>query len=116
MVHRILVCGSNETLVETRCRILEKAGYEVTACNAHTAKEEISATKKFDLLILCSSLSRDEQLSLIEISHEERPGKKNLIVYAGNPDDRLSSSADVSFPAFDGPVRFVTQVISLIGT
>jgi CheY-like chemotaxis protein len=113
MPKRILVCGTDKTLIETRRAILARSGYEV---ETHTvlAADRIPASPEVDLLVLCSSLSRDQQLTLLDQSHKERPGQKNLVVIAGKQDDRISLPVDVPFTALDGPVKFMKQVDSLL--
>jgi DNA-binding NtrC family response regulator len=116
MPKRILVCGADETLVETRRSILARSGYEVGTYTVLTAADRIPASPEVDLLVLCSSLSRDQQLTLLDQSHEERPGQKNLVVIAGKQDDRISSAEDIPFTALDGPAKFVKQVDSLLAS
>ena len=79
MAKRIMVCGADKTLVETRRAILAKAGYKVFACmSAGESRSEIKSSE-VDLLVLCSSLSREQQCQLLDISHKVRPGEKSLV-------------------------------------
>lgn len=112
MTKRLLLCGNDEALLETRRAILALEGYDVTVGKPSIMSK--MAEVQADLLILCSSLSRDEQRTLLERSHESQPTLKTLIVVTGRQDDPPPSPIDTPFFAFDGPERFVKQCRSLL--
>jgi hypothetical protein len=66
MPKRILVCGADETLRETRRLILARSGYAACTDKALTATDRIPVSPEIDLLILCSSLTKDQQWILLD--------------------------------------------------
>ena len=111
-----MVCGADKTLVETRRAILARAGYKVLACtSAGESRSEIESSE-VDLLVLCSSLSREQQCQLLDISHKVRPGEKSLVVMARHRVELSPSSIDIPFQALDGPAHFMNQVASILTT
>ena len=114
MAKRIVVCGADQALVATRVAILKQAGYEVAGSTKASAGRQMIEPDEAELLILCSSLSRYEQCNLLDLSHYLRPGRKSLVVTAGNTQSAECSSLDIPFKAVDGPKQFVICVKSML--
>jgi hypothetical protein len=77
----IVIYGKDPILVETRQRILDRAGF--TSKAMEEISEVVAALKRKDsaLLILCSSLSEEErELALFAVDKLQKPGLKTLIL------------------------------------
>ena len=77
---RILIFGHEPVLLESRCLILERAGFQVWTASEAAETASLIVSKEIDLLILCRSILRTERGDILTIAHEVRPEMKNLIL------------------------------------
>jgi DNA-binding response OmpR family regulator len=75
---RILMYGSDPTLLESRALILERANFEVCAAYTHDDFIEMLNTRDVSLCILCHSLSVEQGLKALTFAQEVRPDIKIL--------------------------------------
>ena len=109
----VLIYGRDIKLLDTRSRVLQRAGFEV-----HVT-QDLSSTKLFlgerasDLLIVCHTLPQDEQESAKVIAQTARPVTKILVMTteAPNPNEN-DSLAYIS--VLTGPIGLIDKVKEIL--
>jgi len=69
----ILSAGRDRPLLFTRNRVLEEAGYNVTAATTSAETVERFFTGDFDLVILCHSIPIEERERIATLVHNHSP-------------------------------------------
>ena len=77
---KVLIYASDSLLAETRCWVLEQAGFEVTLVTGLLQAVQALTTQEINLLILCHSLSQADCESAVAFSHQVRPRMRNLLL------------------------------------
>ena len=96
---RILLSGSDSRLLATRAAVLSKTGAAVVF---HTAIEtlEVLNRDRFDLVVLCHSLTQAQLAVIVDKVHQKIPGTKILMVtswrYHGSGDGKTAHHRSVS--------------------
>ncbi len=111
--HRILCCGSDKRLLETREWILEKH-FEVIPVDGPIATAALPDGQTFDLVVLCYSLSGKAYDDVVEIARRRWPGAKILTLWTGIAEPQRPV-ADDSFDAFFGPQAFLSKINEMLG-
>jgi DNA-binding NtrC family response regulator len=76
----ILIFGHDAMLLETRCKVLESAGFLVwTASDAEDAVE-VLAEEPVDLFMLCQTLCNEECEAILRSAHTLRPDMTNIVL------------------------------------
>jgi DNA-binding response OmpR family regulator len=112
---RVLVLGQNTTLLETRSRILELAGYQVSSVLEMAVAETAISSEPFDLNILCNTLSSEQRRSVLTSARLVRPTMKTLILVDDRPMDFLLEANEATFNVFEGPRALLTAVGRMLG-
>ena len=79
----ILSICQDEKLHLTRTAVLRRSNAEVIAAKAHEAKK-ILKTRRFDLVVLCHSLSPAQTLEIASLAHDQTVAIPILRVVANN--------------------------------
>lgn len=79
---RVLLYGSDWTLVELRGKVLGSSGFVTQVTDVSKEALELVRSKKFDLLILCHTLSDRACLEALEAA-KEHPTLKRLVLTRG---------------------------------
>src|SRR5580698_6363933 len=66
----ILSISQDDGLLLSRAAVLRKTDAEVIAAKANEAKK-ILKTRRFDLVVLCHSLSPEEILEIVSLAHHQ---------------------------------------------
>ena len=110
---RVLVVGRDEMLLRTRVMIL---GAFFVAQGAGRFPEATAAMKrsKFDLIVLCHSLSCDESEALAVLAHEQIP---RPLILAVNSSSRANVKpwADKQLGVDAGPYALVKKCAEMLG-
>ena len=80
----ILTISQDERLLVTRAAVLRRTKAEVIAATASEAKKILKA-QKFDLVVLCHSLSIQETLEIAALAHQQTIAIPVLKVVANEP-------------------------------
>jgi CheY-like chemotaxis protein len=110
---KILLAGSDLHLLETRAAVLSKTGAVVAWCSADDAHEFLDR-EKFDLLVLCHSLSQSEIETLKDRVHREFPEMKILLVASYFDENAIRQNGQGGVMIRPDPERLVTQVKELL--
>lgn len=79
----ILLYGHDHALLATRVLLLERAGYKVTSTLSQQEAEEPFDIGTLDLLVLCHTLTREEQERTMRAIHLLRPHLRGLALTEG---------------------------------
>ena len=110
----ILLYGRDISLLETRCWVLENAGFEVsTTLDPKEAAKRIEAAH-IDLFILCHTLSAEECASILAATHSLRPRMKTLMLSTSG--SGCESKEDIVLGPFTSPKILISTVCELMRT
>ena len=109
---KLLCAGHDPVLNRTRRLILEKC-FEVTL--AHTASEAIAllSSQRFDLVLLCYSLTDEECREAVEFIHSLSSPPKILALAEGR--ERLLLSAQDEEFLSGGPAELLQKAVAMAG-
>ena len=109
----ILVYGRDLSLLETRCWVLEGAGFHVQATTDFTETMDVFQVQSPDLTILCHSLLAEQQKAILDATRAARPSRKVLVLSGGM--DALPHDAETAtIDSFDGPRVLLAAVKQML--
>jgi DNA-binding response OmpR family regulator len=109
----ILTISQDEMLLSTRAAVLRKTNAEVVAATASEAKK-ILRSRRFDLVVLCHSLSTEETLEIAALAHRQTLAVRVLtVVPNADPVSEWSILASDSTASCD-PRMLVEKVAGLL--
>lgn len=76
----VLIYGHDPLILQTRRRILERAGHTVWTAEVLDEVESIITTNEVAVLIVCQTLSDEEGEAAITLAHQIRPEMKTLVM------------------------------------
>ena len=80
MRNQILLCGTDPLLLSTRGNVLRSVGYEVLTVLGPEKIESTLQTHTVDALVLCHTLTAEEQQALLAALHRHSPEAKTVIM------------------------------------
>ncbi len=110
----IVMYGLDPDLLESRCLVLEAAGYLVCLCTKLIDVTHVIQTKKVDLLILCHSLSFEQSRDAATAMRALWPDIKILSLN----NKGLTSHSAMKFETindFLGPEVLITKISHILG-
>ena len=109
----ILVYGRDWNLLQTRCWILERAGFRVTAAmDLREITRRLSA-EEVDLIVLCHTLSLTEYQDALTAARFLKPRLKSLRMAPSNFACSVGPE-DFTVNTFDGPGALVAAAKELL--
>jgi DNA-binding response OmpR family regulator len=110
---KILLAGSDYRLLATRAAVLSKTGATVVF---HTAIEtlEVLNRDRFDLVVLCHSLTQAELAVIVDKVHQKIPGTKILMVTSALNRYELNEDGKVDATSIPEPAQLVARVKELL--
>lgn len=111
----ILIYGRDLSLLETRGWVLERAGYASFLALKLEEVEQIAASQPIALLLLCHTLSPEDEVDAMQAVGKIRPGIRNLLVTA-NTFVAVSARGERTVSAFDGPRAMIAAVAGALVT
>jgi DNA-binding response OmpR family regulator len=108
----ILAIGQDEELLNTRSAVLRRCNAGVIAARPSEAIEILKAAR-FDLVVLCHTLSTEDMKKLVSFAHQQASDIQVLeVLQASAPSwGRARSGADDTSPS--NPVSLVAKVIEM---
>ncbi|AXC11192.1 hypothetical protein ACPOL_1852 [Acidisarcina polymorpha] len=94
--------------------MLEKAGYEVYPVMELADADRILRSRHINLTILCHTLSKEQQATVLATAHQLRPTMKMLLLTAA-AFQSLDGTAEEVFYTFAGPRALVATINRLMG-
>ena len=108
----VLILSRDPHLLRTRVLLLEREGYRVLSADSPSDLDSIEPIAPMDLLVLCHTLSNQEQDKAIKVANSKWPGVRTLALL-----DETGSApavANRTFHAMDGPGKFLQAVDRLV--
>jgi hypothetical protein len=106
---RILSVGNDRTLLESRAALLRYTGAEVDSVDVQAARST-AMFRKYDLLILCQSVSMLDADELSEICRFRCRETKVLLLGADIREDETQINADGKLYSLEGPTALIDKV------
>jgi CheY-like chemotaxis protein len=108
----ILAIGQDEELLYTRSAVLRKCNAGVITARPSEATEILKAGR-FDLVVLCHTLSTEDMNKLVSLAHQASDMQVLEILKASAPSwERARSGADDTAPS--NPASLVAKVIEMM--
>jgi hypothetical protein len=93
--------------------VLKKTGADVVSCNASEALELV-ALRRFDLVVLCHSVSTIEAERIADNVHKHSGKTRVLMVISGLNADVTASSSKVNAMTLPDPARLIARAAELL--
>jgi DNA-binding response OmpR family regulator len=110
---KILLAGSDSRLLATRAAVLSKTGAAVVFHNAIETLEVLDRDK-FDLVVLCHSLTEREATVIADKVHQRIPGTKILMVTSGVDQYEVYPHRNVDATTLAEPVKLIARTMELL--
>ncbi|RXH54295.1 hypothetical protein [Granulicella sibirica] len=110
----ILVYGRDLSLLETRCWVLEGAGFRVQGTADFAETMSVFKAEPPDLTILCHSLLPEQRKEALDATRAACPSRK-MLVLSGGLGELPGHEETATIDAFDGPRVLVATVKRLLG-
>lgn len=111
---KILLAGNDVRLLGTRAAVLGTTGATVTCCGAARAFDVIGG-ERFDLVVLCHTLSDEESNRIAQEVHRRWPQTRILQVLSGVWGDKLFKRAEPVVTSTAEPRQLVRRATELLG-
>ena len=111
---KVLIHGGDQTLLATREAILAKQGLEVEIALGAVDLPATLLERRPSLLVICSSLSTEDQVRDLQIARSVEFSPKCLLIRSGSSLKVSPSEVHSTLEWFDGPEKFVSCVKQLI--
>lgn len=93
---KILYGECDETVLASHTEALKKAGHEVTTASSRQAVQEELKRAAYELVILGSSMSKDDRHHLPYMVKKAHAGTKILVMHAGTHHHEVDAAVDSS--------------------
>jgi len=110
---KILLAGNDFRLLGTRAAVLGKTGASVVCCSASETREIIK-TEKFDLVVLCHTLSDQEADQIIATVRRLWPQARTLQVVFDGARERPYRATELDATSSAEPSRLVRRTMELL--
>lgn len=109
----IVVYGHDQSLLDTRTWVLERAGYTVSTASRFSELEQVTQNPSVSLVVMCHTLTQQECEETWTTLDQHRPEIKRLMITANRPlSPHVVGSPAIS--AFDGPRALIDIVDRLL--
>jgi DNA-binding response OmpR family regulator len=109
----ILLAGNDFRLLGTRAAVLGKTGASVVCCSASETRE-IIRTEKFDLVVLCHTLSDQEATQIIDTVRRLWPQARTLRVVFDSARERPYKATELDATCSAEPSRLIRRATALL--
>ncbi|HTF65948.1 MAG TPA: hypothetical protein VK638_24990 [Edaphobacter sp.] len=106
---RILSVGNDSSLLESRAALLRYTGAKVDSADVLAARSA-AMLRRYDLLILCQSVSMRDAAELSEICRFRGPETRTLLLGADIREDAMQINADAKLNSLEGPSALINEV------
>ena len=110
---QVLLVGKDEMLLQTRKLILGTY-FQVEVAGRVSHAAQVMAAGRFDLIVLCESLSEKECERVAELAQTQNPRPKTLTLSATGRQSRDHGSGDVLTDEF-GPLALARKAAAMLG-
>ncbi len=113
MKNRVLIVGSDLTLLNTRRDILQVNGV-LAETHLFDPAHHVDSSSDTTVVVACSSLSAEARKAVIDSAYAASPNLKCLVVVPNSVDRKVASGADAVMEALEGPEKFMSHIHDLI--
>ena len=110
----ILLVGEDELLLNTRAAVLHTVGAETVTCRSDAALALLHE-RRFDLIVLCHSISPDLCEALAEAIHARWAGTRILLVSSTRVGDPGNPLPEIDAITSADPERLIGRTVELLG-
>jgi len=110
---RVLCTGVDRNLIETRKRILERAGYSVVAAIGVRELQTVCESNAFDVAVIGQTTSNNEKRRLLAVIREKCPAAKVLSLFTAATGRLLPDADDWLQVPLDIPPQLAERVAAL---
>jgi hypothetical protein len=101
--NHVLLFGHEDILLQTRAKVLERAGFQVWSVDTLALATETIVVQQIDVWILCQTLSAAERWEALTLAETLRPETKLLVLedaFARLPEDKTALTLEtIATPA-----------------
>ena len=115
VMHCILACGRDQSLLDTRRMVLESAGYRVRVATEAEAAIKILLDEPIALMVLCHTLSSQDCLTVLAALHSYHPEARVVALQSNKAPCEANGMVQV-VSVFDGPGKMLLKVQELMNT
>jgi CheY-like chemotaxis protein len=110
---KILLVGQDFRLLATRAAVLAKTHANVVCCSAIEALKILDG-ERFDLVVLCHSLTESEVARVTETVHRRWAATRILLVVSNVAQERLYKGVDFDATSLPDPDRLIGRTAELL--
>ena len=111
----VLIYGQDALLLETRCLVLESAGFKVCAATELDEVLRLLAERQIAVLVLCHTLPA-EKCHIILASARERRQSLKVLVLTGNDADCAAEEGDAVLEGFATARGLIASIQAMAGS
>ena len=115
MTRKVIVIGSDAHLIESRALVLRSRNYQ-TICGQEKDAASLIQSERFDLLLLCSSLSSGSATAVSQTFKQHAPKTPILQLVASDPADSVPDVADDVVTIDYRPLTWLSAVDRLLSS
>ncbi len=113
MRNPILICGTDSLLLSTRRDVLRSVGYDVLVVSGIEEIESTSQTCSIDALVLCHTLTSEQQHAMLAVFHRYLPMAKSVVM-AKSAIREISAVPDAIVFSMEGPKALIQTLGRLL--
>jgi len=106
---KIILYGTDLSLLDTRRLILERSGLEVHATHELGDAMRLIEAREAELIVVCHSIPAEDAKNLMALAHATQPVMKTVVLIPANP-TWIPGSADRVLVALEGPSALLAAV------
>jgi len=110
----VLNMGVDNTLLETRKLVLEKAGHTVVAAMAELALVSACRQHVFDVVVIGQAISRKDKQRVLTLLRQQCPAAKVLELYPASLGRSLETADHWLFTPTEVPQELAERVAALV--
>jgi DNA-binding response OmpR family regulator len=113
MKPRILIYGHDSSLLDTRGALARSAGFDVLSAYTLSQAETLIETESADALILCQTVSSEEDQGLVLKGRNAQPTMKFAVLSANHGKERVPDGV-ATVDVWNGPEAFIKMLRTLV--
>lgn len=114
-MRKILLVGRDLLLLGTRAAILGKTGADAVCCNGAEASKILLQKEKFDLVVLCYTLTEEEKGEIRNVAHEGWTQTKVLTIVPLMVQERYYEDDMLDMTSSPEPDHLLRHTMELLG-
>ena len=113
MKRRILIYGHDKSLLDTRAALVRSAGFDALSASNLNDVERLIEAEAIDALILCHTISPEEDEALLVKAWTVQPSMKALVLTANKRNGFVARDVP-TVDVWNGPDAFIKKLRTLV--